>query len=94
MSLPSLILSFIISTLLGFAFHLFRGGSAGKLLLYLLLAWAGFAAGQILASRLNWTFLSLGAVHLGVAIPVTLAFLFVGNWLSLTPREKRTKKPW
>ncbi len=91
MSLPSLILCFLISTLLAFAFHLFRGGGAAKLLLYLFLAWVGFATGQLLASRLGWTFLSLGAIHLGVAIPITIIFLLFGNWLSLAPREKKAK---
>lgn len=91
MSTPSLILSFLISTLLGVAFHLFRGGGAGKLLLFLFLAWFGFAAGQLLAERQGWSLFSVGSVHLGVAVPVALAFLLLGNWLSLTPRDKKSK---
>ena len=88
MSLPALLFGFVISTLYGAAFHLIRGGGAGRLLLYLLLAWAGFWSGQFLAAQWGWTFASLGPLHLGMATLASLLFLAVGNWLSLVDAER------
>lgn len=89
MSLPTLLFGFLISTLLGAAFHLLRGGSAGRFLLYLILGWTGFWAGHFLAGYFGWTFGSLGPLHLGMAILVGLVFLGIGYWLSLVEVEAR-----
>jgi hypothetical protein len=91
MSLPSLLLGFVLSTLLGAGFHAVRGGSGGKLLLDLVLGWIGFWLGQLAAVRLGFTLGSLGSLHLALAIPVGLVFLFVGNWLSPVEVQKRSK---
>jgi hypothetical protein len=89
MSLPSFLFGFLISTLYGSAFHFWRGGGLGRLALYILLAWAGFWAGQFLAGRMGWTFGSLGPLHLGMATLVSLAFLALGYWLSLVEVARR-----
>jgi hypothetical protein len=91
-TLPALILGLLISTLLGAAFHLWRGGGLGKLVLYLLLGWIGFWFGQFLAVRFDLTFLSIGTLHLGASLLMGLAFLFVGHWLSLVEPEKRSSR--
>ena len=88
MTLPALLFGFLISTAYGAAFHLWRGGSAGRLLLDLFLAWSGFAAGQIIGDSLGLSFAQLGPLHLGLGTIVSLAFLFVGHWLSQTPGKK------
>ena len=89
MSLPSILFGVLISTLFGAAFHVWRGGSLGRLLLYLVLGWIGFWAGQFLASRLGWTFASLGPLHLGFATLSSLALLAIGYWLSLVEVERK-----
>jgi hypothetical protein len=89
MTLPALILGFIISTVLGVVFHLLRGGGAGRLLLYLILGWTGFWAGQFLAMRLGWTFVSIGPLRLGTAGIGSLIFLGIGHWLSLVEGDKK-----
>jgi uncharacterized membrane protein YeaQ/YmgE (transglycosylase-associated protein family) len=89
MSLPTLLFGFLISTLMGAVFHLLRGGSAGRLLLYLILGWVGFWAGHFLASYFGWTFGSIGPLHLGLAVLVSLIFLVIGYWLSLVEVEAR-----
>jgi uncharacterized membrane protein YeaQ/YmgE (transglycosylase-associated protein family) len=89
MTLPTLILGFVISTLYGALFHLFRGGGPARLLFYLCLGWAGFWIGQISATRLSWTFAKFGPIHLGAATLGSLIFLLVGHWLSLVKVEKR-----
>lgn len=88
MSMPSILFAAVLSTLYGAGFHLWRGGSAGKLLLFLVLSWIGFAAGQIFAARLEWTFDLFGQTHLVVASLSSLIFLVIGNWLAYrTPAE-------
>jgi hypothetical protein len=83
MSLPSIILAFLISSLYGTLFHLFRDGGLGRLILYLVLAWAGFAAGQLVGAWQGWVFLPLGPLNLGVATLGSALFLGLGYWLSL-----------
>lgn len=83
MPLPTLIFGFLLSTLYGAAFHLWRGGGAGRLLLYLLSGWLGFSAGHVLAEQIGWTFASVGPLHAGMGTIVSLVFLWLGYWLSL-----------
>ena len=83
MTIPAYFLGFLISTLYGAVFHLLRGGSFGRLLLYIILGWAGFWSGQIAATLLTWNIFSLGPLRLGMATLGSLIFLGVGYWLSL-----------
>ena len=83
MTIPSILLGILISTLYGVLFHLWRGGSFFRLVFYILLSWAGFWAGQAVASYFGWAFDSLGTLHLGTASLGSLIFLFVGYWMSL-----------
>lgn len=89
MTLPAIIFGLLISTLYGAAFHLWRGGSAWRLVLYLVLGWAGFWLGQFIATQLGWTFVSLGTLHLGMATLLSAVFLFGGYWLSLVEVERK-----
>lgn len=89
MSLPSILFGVLLSTLYGAGFHLWRGGGLGRLVLYLILGWIGFWAGQILASSFAWTFASLGSLHLGMATITSFIFLGIGYWLSLVEVERQ-----
>jgi uncharacterized membrane protein YeaQ/YmgE (transglycosylase-associated protein family) len=89
MSVPTLILGLILSTLYGALFHLWRGGNAGRLLLYLVLAWVGFWLGQLLGNILNLSFDTLGQLHLLSSTLGSFALLFIGHWLSLVQAEKK-----
>jgi uncharacterized membrane protein YeaQ/YmgE (transglycosylase-associated protein family) len=91
MSIPTLFLGLILSTLYGALFHLWRGGSAGRLLLYLLLAWIGFWLGQLIGNLLNLSFDTLGQLHLLFATLGSLIFLAIGYWLSLVQAENKAK---
>ncbi len=90
MSIPSLFLGLILSTLYGSIFHLWRGGNAGRLLLYLLLAWIGFWVGQLVGSYLNTSFDTLGQLHLFFSALGSIVFLAVGYWLSLVQVEPKS----
>jgi hypothetical protein len=87
MPLPTLLLGILISTLYGALFHLWRGGGAGRLSLYLILGWLGFWTGQTIARHLEWTFASLGSLHVGMATVSSALFLGIGYWLSLVKVE-------
>jgi hypothetical protein len=90
MNLPSLLFAAILSTLYGAGFHLWRGGGAGKLFLFLILSWAGFASGQYLAGKMNWNFDLYGQTHLVVGSLASLVFLVTGNWLSFRESAQET----
>jgi len=92
MSTPMLLLGFILSTLYGAFFHLLRGGKAGRLLLYLILAWVGFWFGQLVGSYLPWSFDSIGQLHVLFATVGSLIFLIIGNWLSQVQVENKPIK--
>ncbi len=89
MSIPSIFLGLVLSTLYGALFHLWRGGNAGRLLLYLLLAWIGFWIGQLVGNYLDASFDKLGQLHLFFSSLVSVVFLAVGYWLSLVQVETK-----
>ena len=91
MSIPTLFLGLILSTLYGALFHLWRGGNAGRLLLYLILAWVGFWLGQFIGNYFRLSFDLLGQLHTVLATLGSLIFLVLGYWLSLVQVE--TKAP-
>jgi len=86
MTVPTLLLGTIIALLLGAVFHLWRGGKAGRFLLYLILSTAGFWLGHWGAETLHLNFDKLGQLHIAFGILGSLVFLFVGYWLSLMDR--------
>jgi len=87
MTLPNLLLGILISTLLGAAFHLWKGGGAGRMLLYLALGWGGFWLGHFLADYWGWTIGSVGPMRLAPAVLGSLFFLGIGHWLSLVETD-------
>jgi uncharacterized membrane protein YeaQ/YmgE (transglycosylase-associated protein family) len=80
----TIILGVVISTLYGAIFHLWRGGRAGRLILYLILSWIGFWAGNFLGEFLDIGIGKVGALHFVIASAGSALFLFVGDWLSLS----------
>ncbi len=91
MTTPALLFGFILSTLYAAIFHFWRNGGAGKLLLYLILTWSGFWAGQYLAEQLSFTLGDIGPLHVIPASAGSLIFLFLGHWLSLTPSKNNKR---
>lgn len=83
MTFPAIVLGFVIATLFGALFHLWKDGGFGKLVLYLLLSWFGFFLGHLFAHWLSVKFLDVGPLHVGFGIIGTIVLLFLGNWLSM-----------
>ncbi len=77
-----LVLGFLVASAYGAIFHLIFGGPSARLLLYLIVAWLGFAAGHWLGAWLNLTWLKLGAVQLLSASLIAWAALLLSRWLA------------
>lgn len=88
MTLPAFFFGFLVSTLLGAIFHLWKDGGFGRLLLYMIFGWVGFWAGHFIGNSLGWVFFSIGPLRLGMALIVGIATLLIGHWLSLISREE------
>ena len=88
MTFPMIIFGFLAATLMGAAFHLWKGGSFWRLVLYLVLGWAGFWGGHLLGESFGLTFGSIGPLRLGMAVLLAAATLFAGSWLSQISREE------
>ena len=82
MNIVTILFGWIMATLLGALFHLWRDGGFWKLLLYLGLSWAGFWLGNWAASAWGVNFLLVGGLNLGLALIGSMIFLFVGHWVS------------
>ncbi len=83
MTLPSFIISVLIGLLIGALFHVLLDGGGGRLVLYLILGLTGFFAGQVVGTLLNWSFIPVGPLDLGMATIGSLLCLGIGHWLSL-----------
>ncbi len=83
MTFPAFIFGFFLASLLGALFHLWKNGGIGHLALYLVLSWAGFVGGHLLADVLEWPFIMVGPLNVGMGVVGSILFLFVGHWLSL-----------
>lgn len=82
MTAAAYFLAFLLSTLYGAAFHLWQGGSARWLLLYLLAGWVGFTAGHVVGELVGFTFFSAGSLHVVPATLGSLIALFTARWLA------------
>jgi hypothetical protein len=81
MTLPAVLLGFVIPTLYGALFHLWRGGGIRRLGLLIFLSWLGFWVGQIAGAAFDITIFQVGNLLLGTATAGSLVFLIGGNWL-------------
>ena len=82
MPLPTILFGIALSTLYGSAFHFLRGGSGRRLLMDLLLAWAGFWGGHALGVYFDWTFWPVGVLNAGMGTAASLALLLLGDLFS------------
>lgn len=81
------ILGFLLATAYGAAFHFIMGGPARRVVVYVVAAWIGFAAGHFLGDIMNLELLNLGALHLLSASVGAWAALIVSWWLTRDERS-------
>lgn len=84
MTIPSLLFALLIASLYGVLYHLIRGGGFGRLLLFLILGWAGFALGHLLGAWRGWVLIPMGELNLGLSTLGSLLLLVLGDLISRT----------
>jgi hypothetical protein len=82
MTIPMLLFALLIALLCGVLFHILRGGSGWRLLLYFGLSILGFAVGQWFSTWRGWHLLMFGALDIGMGLIGSSLFLVLGEWLS------------
>jgi hypothetical protein len=82
MTLPTLLLAFLIALLYGALYHLIRGGGFWWLVWYLTLSLIGFFVGHWIGTWLGWVFLPLGTLNLGMCSTGSMLILLFGDWLT------------
>jgi hypothetical protein len=82
MTIPVLVFALLIALLCGTLFHVLRGGSGWRLLLYLGSSTLGFVVGQWISIARGWHLLMFGALDLGMGVIGSAVFLALGEWLS------------
>ncbi len=91
MTLPALLFALLIALLYGALYHLIRGGSLWRLLLYFGLSLAGFAIGYLIGLWRGWILLPLGSLNLGLSSLGSILVLVIGDWLSRIEAKERSK---
>ena len=80
--MPSFIFGTLISIFFASAYHFWRRGGGGKLLIYLGTSFAGFWAGHIFGNIIELDFMLLGPLNLGLGIIGSIVALLSGQYLS------------
>jgi hypothetical protein len=81
MTTPAFIFCFLLASFLGAAFHFWKGGGGGRLLLNLILSWIGFFLGNWIGTSWQVSFLMIGPISGGFGTLGSLVFLFFSNWI-------------
>jgi len=82
MTLPSLLFALLIALLYGALYHLVRGGSFWRLVLYLVLSVMGFILGHLIGLWQGWVLMPVGSLNLGLSTMGSFLILVIGDWLS------------
>lgn len=92
MTIHSILLGFVIATLIGAVFHLLRGGSTRRLALHLIAANLSFFVGHVLSELIEWQLLRVGSLNLFPAILASFIGLLLFNALAGDEPEDGRKK--
>ena len=84
---PSLVLSFVISSLYAALYNLWRNGSPRDLLFCMIAAWAGFALGQAGGWLIGLELGMIGPIYMIEGTLFAWLLLFLMNWLRMPRRE-------
>jgi uncharacterized membrane protein len=91
MTLPGVLMGLVTASILGLVYHLIRGGSIRRLVLYCICAWIAFFIGHWLGATLNWTYWRWGSLNMLPALLTTVLSLVVADFLA-GPRKRSTRK--
>jgi hypothetical protein len=93
MTLPTLLLAFALATIYGAGFHLWQGGGARRLLLYLLAGWMGFALGHLVGEWVGMRLLMIGGLNALTATLGSAIALFAARFLALNENAATRQQP-
>ena len=82
MTLPSFLFALLIALLYGTLYHLIRGGSFWRFVLYLFLSIFGFALGHLVGLWRGWVLIPVGSINLGLSTLGSILILLLGDWLT------------
>lgn len=82
MNVATYIFGWILATLLGAVFHLWKDGGFWKLVIYIILSWIGFFLGHLIAKGADFNLMNVGSLYLGGGMIGSIIALFAGQWLS------------
>ena len=78
---PSFVFSSLLASFWGAAFHFWKGGSGGRLVVNLILSWIGFFLGNWVGTSWDISFLMIGPISGGFGSLGSLILLFFSNWI-------------
>ncbi len=78
---PYFLLSVLIGSAYGAAFHIWQGKTPADVLYYVPAGIIGFGLGQVTANLLGWQFLLLGPLHIVEASLGCGLILLLARWL-------------
>ncbi|RMG85710.1 MAG: hypothetical protein D6712_08980 [Chloroflexi bacterium] len=87
---PFFVFGFVLATLIGALFHLFVGGDARKLALYLLAAWLGFGIGHLFGVMFDINMLNIGPLRVFAAIVGAIIALLIAYLFTTSRARRRT----
>lgn len=82
MNVATYIFGWVMATLLGAVFHLWKDGGFWKLVIYIVLSWIGFFLGHFIAKSAGFNFMNVGSLYFGGGIIGSIIILFAGHWFS------------
>lgn len=88
MTLPAILLGFVIAVLTAALYHTVRGGEGWRLLLYIFLSIAGFALGQWISMAYGWEVYPFGTLDIGMGAIGGAVIIILGDWLSRVEAKK------
>jgi hypothetical protein len=91
MTLPAVLFGFLVSSLYGVIYHVFRSDRPGGIPWFLGWSWAGFAAGHLVGILRDWSFFEIGPLNLGMGTIGSAIFLGLGDWLGRREAARQSK---
>jgi hypothetical protein len=80
----TLLLAVALATMYGAGFHLWQGGGARRLALYLLAGWLGFTLGHVLGNLLGLQVMMIGPLNFLTATVGSALALVLARWLVIS----------
>jgi uncharacterized membrane protein YjjP (DUF1212 family) len=80
----TLLLAVALATMYGAGFHLWQGGGARRLALYLLAGWLGFTLGHVLGNLLGIQLFMIGQLNFLTATAGSALALVLARWLVIS----------